>query len=250
MPPCVPCGSFWFLSVRCRNPEQMRRPRQRAESGKMPFPIHHFTPQPFEIEIGKRSLGPTEIPKRASQNRARTHQIARGVVMKSDRQLNQALQVKAKPPRRQVATQRTPYVLQHFVSLKKMAAIEKIKPHGEALIPESHNHRRTVSTDSATLSTRFVTSSRDCVAQSRFLHIPIDQPMTNLQKNVLSSALKTYVIDISSTYSLPFWNADCTSVTGFVAVVFTRLFVYPASWFQFTGLWLALAIQEIVVFRG
>jgi hypothetical protein len=214
----------------------MRRPRPRTDPGKMPFPIHHFTPQPFEIEIGKRSLRPTQIPQRARQNRARTHQIAGGVVMKSDRQLNQALQVKAKPPRRQIATQSPPYVLQRFVSLKKMAAIEKIKPQGEALIPESHSHYHyhcpTVSTNSATLSTRLVTSSRDCVAQSRFLHIPIDQPMTNLQKNVLSSTLKTYVIDISSTYSLPFWNADCTSVTGFVAVLFTRLFVYQVSWFR------------------
>ena len=105
----------------------MRRPRQRAESGKMPFPIHHFTPQPFEIEIGKRSLGPTEIPKRASQNRARTHQIARGVVMKSDRQLNQPLYVLSEMPARgPVARQRAPDVFENFMSVEKVSLVEKI----------------------------------------------------------------------------------------------------------------------------
>ena len=105
--------------------------------------------------------------------------------MKSDRQLNQPLHVKAETlPRGPVARQSPPHVLQHFVSLEKMAAIEEVEAQRKTLVAGRLSRRWFVSADPVTPPTGFVVSSRDCVSLSRFLHIPIYQSVSSLQKNV------------------------------------------------------------------
>jgi hypothetical protein len=70
------------------------------------------------------------------------------------------------------------------MGVEKMAPIEELKPRAHALVTQSHAAARSSPLTVSLPSTRIVTSSRDHVALSRFLHIPIDQPTLNLHKSV------------------------------------------------------------------
>ena len=63
-----------------------------SRAGKMLLPIRQLSAQPVEIEIGKRAVRALQIPHGTLQNRARAYEVAGGLVMKGDRQLNQALE--------------------------------------------------------------------------------------------------------------------------------------------------------------
>ena len=72
-----------FLLVRALGMIQITPPRCQLRA------------QAVEIEIGKRAVRAVEIAHATLENRACAHIVAFGVVMKSDRQLNQTLQVPA-----------------------------------------------------------------------------------------------------------------------------------------------------------
>ena len=86
------------------------------------LPDFQLSAQPVEIEIGERAVRTADVAHGTLQNRARTDMVAFGLVMKSNRQLNHALQVPAQGP---VARQRTPDVFQNFVRVEKVGAVEK-----------------------------------------------------------------------------------------------------------------------------
>ena len=93
--------------------------------------------------------------------------------MKSDRQLNQPLQVQPEPPtRRRVARQSAPHVLQSLMGFEKMTAIEEVNPQAEALVTQSRDQSRILSIDCVTLPTRIVTSHPDCVGDPDFYVFP------------------------------------------------------------------------------
>src|SRR5208283_3676479 len=100
-PSCPLWWTFWQNEPLPPDLERdVRRPRPQAGAVKMPLPIHQFRAQFVEIEIGKRALAPTKIPQSAGQNRTRADKVASRVMMKSDRQLNQPLQMQPEPPTR------------------------------------------------------------------------------------------------------------------------------------------------------
>ena len=90
------------------------------------LPDFQLSAQPVEIEIGKRAVRVADIAHGTLQNRARTHLVAFGLVMKSDRQLNHALDMQPEMPTRgEVARQRAPDVFENFMRVEKVGAIEK-----------------------------------------------------------------------------------------------------------------------------
>ena len=63
----------------------------------------------------------------ALQNRTRTHKVASGLMMESDGQLNQTLDVEPEMPTQgPVARQRAPNVFESFMSVEEMGAVEQI----------------------------------------------------------------------------------------------------------------------------
>src|ERR1700720_978612 len=86
------------------------------------LPDFQLSAQPVEIEIGKRAVRTADVAHSTLQNRARTHLVAFGLVMKSDRQLNHALQVPAQGP---VARQRAPDVFENFVRVEEAGGVEE-----------------------------------------------------------------------------------------------------------------------------
>ena len=139
-PSCPLWWTFWQNEPLPPDLERdVRRPRPQAGAVKMPLPIHQFRAQFVEIEIGKRALAPTKIPQSAGQNRTRADKVASRVMMKSDRQLNQPLQMQPEPPTRsRVARQSAPHVLQSLMGVEKLAPIEEVKPQAEARVTQSH----------------------------------------------------------------------------------------------------------------
>ena len=101
------------------------------------LPDFQLSAQPVEIEIGKRAVRTADVAHGTLQNRARTHMVAFGLVMKSDRQLNHALQVPAQGP---VARQRAPDVFENFVRVEKVGAIEQIETSVELCLVEQRGH--------------------------------------------------------------------------------------------------------------
>jgi hypothetical protein len=103
----------------------------------MPPPELQLSAQPVEIEIGKRAVRAVEIAHGTLQNRARTHMVACGRVMKSDRQLNHPLEM---PTRGSVAGQRAPDVFENFMSVEKVGAVEQVEASVEVLVVERLVH--------------------------------------------------------------------------------------------------------------
>jgi hypothetical protein len=85
-------------------------------------PNCHLSAQPVEIESGKRAVRAVEITHGTLQNRARTHMVAFGVVMKSDRQLNYTLQV---PAQRTMTGRLTPGVFEDLVGVEEVGGVEE-----------------------------------------------------------------------------------------------------------------------------
>jgi hypothetical protein len=108
---------------------------------QMPSPECQLSPQPIEIEIGKRAVRAADIAHGTLQNRARTHMVAFGLVMKSDRQLNHALDMQPEMPTRgEVARQRTPDVFENFMRVEKVGAVEQIETSVELRFVGQRGH--------------------------------------------------------------------------------------------------------------
>ena len=65
---------------------------------QMASPDFQLSAQPIKIETGERAVRTVKIAHGALQNRARSHVVAFGLVMKSDRQLNHALDMLTEMP--------------------------------------------------------------------------------------------------------------------------------------------------------
>ena len=78
--------------------------------------------QPVEIEIGKRAVRAVEIAHGTLENRARTYKVASGHMMKSDRQLNHALEV---PAQGALLRTLTPGVFEGLVGVKEAGGVEQ-----------------------------------------------------------------------------------------------------------------------------
>src|ERR1700675_180366 len=78
--------------------------------------------QPVQIEIGKGAVRDADITHGTLQNRARTHMVALGLVMKSDRQLNHTLEV---PAQGAMTRRLTPDVFEDLVGVEKTSSIEQ-----------------------------------------------------------------------------------------------------------------------------
>src|SRR5260370_19274265 len=102
-------------------------------------PACQVSPQPVEIDIGKRAVRAADVAHGTPQNRARTHMVAFGLVMKSDRQLNHALDMQTKMPSRgEVARQRTPDVFENLMHVEKELDVEQIETYVELDIVVPH----------------------------------------------------------------------------------------------------------------
>src|SRR5260221_96531 len=93
-------------------------------------PWRQVSAQPLEIELGKRAVRPIEIAHGTLQNRARTHKVPGGRVMKSDRQLNHTLKMQTEMPTRgtaagPIARYRAPDVFENFMRGEKVGAVEQ-----------------------------------------------------------------------------------------------------------------------------
>ena len=103
------------------------------------LPDFQLSAQPVEIEIGERALRAADVAHGTLQNRARTHMVAFGLVMKGDCQLNHALQVPAQGP---VARQRAPDVFENFMRVEKVGAVEQIETSVELCLVGQRGHSR------------------------------------------------------------------------------------------------------------
>jgi hypothetical protein len=101
------------------------------------LPDFQLSAQPVEIEIGERDVRAADIAHGTLQNRARTHMVPFGLVVKSDRQLNHALHM---PAQRPVARQRAPDVFENFMRVEKVAAIEQIETSVELCLVGQRGH--------------------------------------------------------------------------------------------------------------
>ena len=101
------------------------------------LPDFQLSAQPVEIEIGERAVRAADIAHGTLQNRARTHMVAFGFVMKGDCQLNHTLHVAAQGP---VARQRTPDIFENFVGVEKMGSVEQIETSAEVPGIVRHGH--------------------------------------------------------------------------------------------------------------
>jgi len=101
----------------------------RGLAGKVTLPIHQLTTQPLKIELRKRMLSSLQISHPAIKNRSRANQVLPRLMMKSDRQLNQALHMKAcrTPPE-----QWPPNVLERLVRVVKVSLIEEVNSVSQA----------------------------------------------------------------------------------------------------------------------
>ena len=95
--------------------------------------------QPVEIENGKRAVRAVEIAQGTLQHRARAHTVAFRLVMKSDRQLNQTLEMQTEMPTRgEVARNRAPDVFENFMSVEKVGAVEQTDTAVDPCVVELH----------------------------------------------------------------------------------------------------------------
>ena len=109
-------------------------------------PACQVSPQPVEIEIGKRAVRVADVAHGTLQNRAGTHMVAFGLVMKSYRQLNHALDMQPEMPTRgEVARQRTPDVFENFMRVEKVGAVEQTETSVELCLVGQRGHSRPAS---------------------------------------------------------------------------------------------------------
>src|ERR1700677_133396 len=102
-------------------------------------PIRHVGTQPVEVEIGERAISAVQVAQGALQHRARADMVVPRLVVEGYRQLHHALDVTAKvllrgAAARPVLRQGTPHVLENFVSVEKVSAVEEIDPPGEVVL--------------------------------------------------------------------------------------------------------------------
>lgn len=81
--------------------------------------------QPTKVKLGKSTVGTAEIAQTPLQHRARTDAIARRIVVESNRQLNQSLDM---PSRWLIARQAAPDVFESLMRLEKLGSIEEAQP--------------------------------------------------------------------------------------------------------------------------
>jgi hypothetical protein len=97
--------------------------------------VRQLSAEPNQIELRERNVSTVEIVERSRQNRTRTFKVARGLVMKSDGQLNHSLDM---PARRAVERQGAPDVLKLFMGVKEPGAVEEIDTSVEILVVGRH----------------------------------------------------------------------------------------------------------------
>jgi hypothetical protein len=94
--------------------------------GQILSPGFQIRSQMVEIEVRKRGVRAVQISQGTLQNRARTHEVSSGLVIKSDGQLHHPLDMQAElPVRRRVPGQGAPDVLENLVRVEKVAAVEQ-----------------------------------------------------------------------------------------------------------------------------
>jgi hypothetical protein len=91
-------------------------------AGKVTLPFSKLIAQACKVNFRKRIVGAREIATGSIKDRSRADKVVTRLVMKSDRQLNQTLQM---PAAGASAGRRPPNVFQHLVGVEKMSAIEQ-----------------------------------------------------------------------------------------------------------------------------
>jgi hypothetical protein len=115
---------------------------------QMPAPDFQVSAQPVEIETGERAVRAVEVAHGTLQNRARADIVVLGVVMKSDRQLNQALKV---PARHAMKGCLTPDVFEDLVGVEKVGTVEQIETSVKLCFVVWHGHNGLAICDNSTL---------------------------------------------------------------------------------------------------
>ncbi|MFZ3340675.1 MAG: hypothetical protein WA609_01420 [Terriglobales bacterium] len=91
-------------------------------AGEVPLPIGKLGAQALKVNPRERVFCPNQIATCPIKDRSRSNKVLSRLMMKSDRQLNQALQMSAPNAS---AKQGPPNVLQHFVGVEEMRAVEE-----------------------------------------------------------------------------------------------------------------------------
>ena len=160
-------------------------------------PGFQLSVEPVEIEIGKRAVTAREISHTALQHRARPHKIARGVVMKSDRQLNHPLEMQSQGG---VGGRGAPDVFKNLVRVEEQTAVEEAEAAAQFPVDRLSTHIRIVSKS-------YPRCPGLANPQSTCFHSFVEGWSP---QNRINSKLKTHVIETYGAYLILFWNADCT----------------------------------------
>jgi hypothetical protein len=96
----------------------------------MLLPIRDIRTKVIEIDSRERRLGTGQIPQRPAEHRASAAQVAARLVMESDRQLNQALQMFLRGGSTELSA---PEVFEDFVGVEEVSGVEGI---GERVDPD------------------------------------------------------------------------------------------------------------------
>jgi hypothetical protein len=91
-------------------------------AGKVTLPGSKLGTQARKVNFRKRLLGASEIATRSIKDRSRTDKIVARLMMKSDRQLNQSLEM---PAPGASTSQRPPNIFKHFMGVEKMGAVKE-----------------------------------------------------------------------------------------------------------------------------
>src|SRR5258708_5431770 len=119
-------------------------------------PECQLSAQPVEIEIRKRAFSAVKISHGTFQNRPRPHQVASGRVMKSDRQLNQTLEMETEmltvgAVEGHLTRNRAPHVLEHLMRVEKLGAVEQTDTAVDLCVVERHGYNGLAMIDCTTL---------------------------------------------------------------------------------------------------
>jgi len=137
----------------------LRYLRPGARTGEMLLPICQLRAQLVEIEVGKGAVRALEIAQGTFQNRARTDKVALGLMMKSDRQLNQTLDMQTEmrteaPTRgavaRTIARYRVPNVFENLMSVEEVSVVEQGNTSVDLCVVERHGYNGLASIDCTT----------------------------------------------------------------------------------------------------
>jgi hypothetical protein len=91
-------------------------------AGKVPLPIRKLGTQALKVNQRERVFRPSQIAACPIKDRSRSNKVLARLMMKSDGQLNQALQMSAPNAS---TKQGSPNVLQHLVCVEEMGAVEE-----------------------------------------------------------------------------------------------------------------------------